>query len=299
MSSTISLFRKYSFELLCLSPTFFYLVGFLFIILFYLIKISFTYVAPDFLSTFPSLRNYFSIASSHEFRVAFLNTLVFVIVGTPLELLTGLFFALLVNRSFPGQGFVRSLFTVPLAVPALVTAIILFILFDFPAGHINNLLLGKHIIFPKLIDTPISWRTSEFFALGTAMIGKVWRDMPISMLILLAGLSSISQDQYEAAETMGAGLVQKFRFITLPLLVPAISSVLVLRSIEMWKEFIFPFILAGQWPLLGTFIESLFHNWHKPQEAAVVALMLVLCIVFSTFFVFYVLRFVRKNLVRI
>jgi len=137
------------------------------------------------------------------------------------------------------------------------------------------------------------------FSLGVAMFGKVWRDMPISMLIILSGLQSITKDQYEAAKTMGAGALQQFKYITLPLLIPAISTVLVLRSIEMWKEFIFPFILAGSYPLLGTLIDRAYHEWNSATEAATIGLILLFCIIIFTTFLFYILSWLRRQLVKI
>jgi ABC-type sugar transport system permease subunit len=132
-----------------------------------------------------------------------------------------------------------------------------------------------------------------------SLFGKVWRDMPISMLIILAGLQSINRDQLEAAATLGATALQRFMRITLPLLTPAIATVLVLRSIELWKEFIFPFILAGSYPLLSTLIERAYHEWRDPREASAIALILLLLIILSTALIFYTLRWLRKRLVRI
>ena len=132
-----------------------------------------------------------------------------------------------------------------------------------------------------------------------SLMGKVWRDMPISMLIILAGLQSISKDQYEAAATMGANSFQTFMKITLPLLTPAMATVLVLRSIEVWKEFIFPFILAGSYPLLATLIERAYHEWRDPHEASAIALILLGLIVLSTIVIFYVLKWLRRQLVKV
>jgi ABC-type sugar transport system permease subunit len=181
----------------------------------------------------------------------------------------------------------------------MVTAIILLVIFEYPSGHINNILLGRHWFFPALISVPINWRDSAVFALGVSLLGKVWRDMPISMLILLAGLNSITLDQYLAAETMGAGSRQKFRYITLPLLIPSISTVLIIRSIEMWKEFIFPYFLARSFQLMGTLIETLYHDWNKKGEAAAVSVVLVFCIIGFSAFLFWVLRKIRTSLIRI
>ncbi len=282
-----------------LLPAFLFLFGFLVIIFQCLVKLSFTYVGSDYTEQFPSLHNYLSVFNAGEFKNAFINTLLFVIVGTPLELVAGLVLALVIYRVFVLRGLVRSIFIIPLAIPAMVTAIILYILFDYPNGHVNNLLMGKYAIFPALLSEPINWRSSAVSSLGISLVGKVWRDMPISMLILLAGLNSITRDQYDAAETMGARERQKFMYITLPLLLPAISTVLVIRSIEMWKEFIFPYFLARRFRLLGTLIEELYHDWNRGGDAAVVALILVLSIVACTVLLYWALKRTRLFLVKV
>src|SRR5690606_18869415 len=124
--------------------------------------------------------------------------------------------------------------------------------------------------------------SNEYTAIGLSIIGKVWRDTPISMLILLAGLQSIDESQYEAAKTMGANGIKRFLYITIPLLIPAISTVLVLRSIEAWKEFIFPYILAPSYPILGTLIEKYFVQLNNPGMAAAIGLMLIVLIALFT-----------------
>jgi ABC-type sugar transport system permease subunit len=130
-------------------------------------------------------------------------------------------------------------------------------------------------------------------------MGKVWRDMPISMLILLAGLNAIDPELFDAARTMGAGLRQRMRHIILPLIMPSMSAVMLLRSIEMWKEFIFPFVLAGRHNLLGTLIESLYNDWGYSHEAAVVALILVVCIIVSALLLMYTMELFKRLLIRL
>jgi ABC-type sugar transport system permease subunit len=220
-------------------------------------------------------------------------------IGTPLQLLVGLLLALLVHQSVRGVGAVRSLFMVPIAIPALVTAIIIDLLFSYPVGPINDLLLGRHALFPQIINFPVNWSGSEFLSLGLAILGKTWRDMPISMLILLAGLQSIEREQYEAAQTMGARTWQQFKYLTLPLLTPAILTILILRSIENWKEFIFPFVLAPAYPLLGVLIERLYHVERNPALAASAALGLVILIALTTLIFTGVAKMVRRYLVRV
>jgi ABC-type sugar transport system permease subunit len=288
----------YSREIWPLIPAASYLLVFFIIVLVYLFGLSFSWGSQTSAAIFPTLKPISMVFTNHLFQEALVNTLLFVIFGTPLELITGLFLALLLYRYFFMRSFIRSLFLIPLAVPALVTAILIFILFDFPGGHINDLLLGKYGNLPAIIDAPLNWRGTKILALGLSMLGKIWRDMPISMLILLAGLNAIDPELFDAAKTMGAGFRARLRYVILPLLIPSCAIVLLLRSIEMWKEFIFPFVLAGKYSLLGTLIESLYNDWGASHEAAVVALALVVCIVITAFVFLIAIDFIKKRLIR-
>lgn len=280
-----------------LIPAAAYLVGFLVIVATYLVGLSFSFERNG-ATVFPSLQTVAAVVSNQDFGRALLNTALFVVVGTPLELAVGLFLALILYQQLRFGNLIRSLFVIPLAIPALVTATLLFILFDYPGGHINFFLMGKYGIFPALIHVPINWRGSGIFALGISMLGKVWRDMPISMLILLSGLNSIDPELFDAARTMGAGMRTRIWRVVLPLMIPSMSAVILLRSIEMWKEFIFPFILAGKYPLLATLIESLYNDLGNSDGASAVAVVLVLCIVITTFLFLSVMEILRKTLVR-
>ncbi len=269
-------------------PAFLYLVSFFVVISVFLLKFSLSGEIP-----------LLGLLSLGEFKAALWRTFWFMGIGTPLQLVVGLLLALLIQRSFRGVGVVRSLFMIPIAIPALVTAIIMDLLFSYPFGPVNDLLVGRHGFFPQIVGLPVNWSGSEFLSLGLAVLGKTWRDMPISMLILLAGLHSIEREQYEAARTMGAGEWQQFKYLTLPLLTPAILTILILRSIENWKEFVFPFVLAPAYPLLGVLIERLYHVEQNPAQAASVALVLVVLIALTTLFFTGLTRIVRRHLVRV
>ena len=206
---------------------------------------------------------------------------------------------MIINRPFAGRGLARSVFLLPVAIPALVTAtIIAFMLFTYPGGHVNDLLMGK-LLLPQSVQEPVKWSASPVLALGLSLFIKVWRDMPISMLILLAGLQSISQDQYEAADSMGASGGQRFWYITIPMLVPAISTVLILRSIEVWKEFIFPFIIAPTFPIMGVMMDHVYHDNRNPQLAATIGLTLVVFILLTRWLLTFSTEKVRAYLVKV
>jgi len=290
---------RYGFAISLLVPCTIYILFFLLIIAFYLIQLSLTQRVSLVETQFPSVQNYIEMAASSEFQDAFIRTLAFVIVGTPLQLLAGLVLATIINRPFRGRGIVRSVFLLPVAIPSLVTAtIIAYMLFTYPFGHVNDLLLGR-LFLPGVVQEPVNWYTSPALALGLALFAQVWRDMPISMLILLAGLQSIPADQYEAAESMGASAWQRFWYITIPMLLPAISTVLILRSIEVWKQFIFPFIIAPTFPLLGVLLDHAYHNLRNPEMAAAIGVALVIFILITRWVLTFGTEKVRAYLVKV
>jgi len=290
---------RHGFAISLLAPCVLYMLFFFVIISIFLVRLSLTHQISIVESEFPSLYNYQELLTSREFRTAFGRTLAFVIVGTPAQLVAGLILAMLINQSFRGRGLVRSVFLLPVAIPGLVTGtIVAFMLFSYPFGHINDFLLGR-LFLPQMIKEPINWYASPVIALSLALAAKVWRDMPISMLILLAGLQSISVDQYEAAESMGASAFQRFFYITIPMIVPAISTVLILRSIEVWKEFIFPFIIAPSYPILGVLVDHFYHERRNPPMAAAIGLILVVLIIVTRIVLTFVTDKMRAYLVRV
>ncbi len=296
MRGTAGRFWKGLRELWPLVPAMLYLLGFLVIVLVYLVGLTLSEPHEATL-VFPTLAPLRRVLAMPEFAAALVNTALFTLVGTPLELAAGLALALLLYRSFRARNLVRSVLIIPLAIPTLVTATVLFILFDYPGGHVNHLLVGSYGWFPRLLGSPVDWRATKVFALGVSMLGKVWRDMPISMLILAAGLNAIDPELLDAAKTMGAGYRARLWLVIVPLMIPSIASVVLLRSLEMWKEFVFPFVLAGRYNLLGTLIESLYNNWGRTHDAAAVALVLVLCIIVSTLALMGVLTWFRRLMV--
>ncbi len=122
--------------------------------------------------------------------------------------------------------------------------------------------------------------------------------MPISMLILLSGLNSIDPELFDAAKTMGASLWKRIFSIIIPLIIPSISIVVLLRSVEMWKEFIFPFVLAGRYDLLGTLIDFFYNEIGNSNKAAAVAIVMVVCIALTTMILMKIMDMLQKLLLR-
>ncbi|MGM0443288.1 MAG: carbohydrate ABC transporter permease [Fibrobacterota bacterium] len=284
--------RRLFLDIWPLIPTAVYLLTSLILVIIYLIRLAFTVDG-----VFPSGEAARRVFEDPEFSSALVNTLFFVIVGTPLELFLGLLLALLLYNARFMKRFLRAVFTMPMAVPGLVIAALFFILFDSQGGFINQVLMGEYAFFPRVIEQDINWNGNRWFSLLLSIMGKVWCDMPLAMLIILSGLNTVDATVFDAAKTLGAGFRKRLTTIVIPLIFPAIKTVLLLRSIEMWKAFIFPYVLSGKHYLLGTLVEHYYNGFGgQPDKASVVAIILLLCVLGSLTGLYHLLRFIENKL---
>jgi len=177
--------------------------------------------------------NYTNVLQDDEFRQAIVNTFVFTFFSVGLELVIGLGMALAMHAAFRGQGLLRTVVLVPWAVLTVVTAIMWRTIFD-PTLGIVNAALGTDIVW--LGETP--------YAMIVMIIADVWKTAPFMALLILAGLQVIPGEIYEAAKVDGATTLQRFRKITLPLLMPAILVALIFRTLDALRIFDLPFVLT-------------------------------------------------------
>jgi multiple sugar transport system permease protein len=181
--------------------------------------------------------NYTNVLQDDEFRQAIVNTFVFTFFSVGLELVIGLGMALAMHAAFRGQGLLRTVVLVPWAVLTVVTAIMWRTIFD-PTLGIVNAALGTDIVW--LGETP--------YAMIVMIIADVWKTAPFMALLILAGLQVIPGEIYEAAKVDGASTLQRFRKITLPLLMPALLVALIFRTLDALRAFDVMFILTGGGP---------------------------------------------------
>jgi multiple sugar transport system permease protein len=185
------------------------------------------------LSRWAGLRNYENALSDPEFWDALKNTFIFTGASVLLETVLGLAMALAMHSAFRGKGLLRTVVLVPWAVLTVVTAIMWRSMFESPYGFVNSV-LGT--------DTP--WLGSEPHAMIVMIIADVWKTAPFMALLLLAGLQTIPAEIYEAAKVDGATTLQRFRRITLPLLLPALLVALIFRTLDALRIFDLPFVLT-------------------------------------------------------
>lgn len=204
-------------------------------------------------SNFVGLQNYTDYLLDGRTWTALTNTTFFTIVSVGAELIIGLGVALLINRTFKGRGIVRASVLIPWAIPTAVAAMMWSYLFDGQSG-----IVAHYMAAIGLISDPGALLTTASGSMFSIIFADVWKTTPYMALLLLAGLQTIPNTQYEAAEVDGAGRVQKFFFVTLPLLKSAILVALLFRTLDAFRVFDLIYVLTGGGPANATESISVF-----------------------------------------
>jgi multiple sugar transport system permease protein len=195
---------------------------------------------------FIGIENYLAVLGEERFQKAAANTIVYVLVGVPLAIALGLGAAVLLNQGIVRfRTFFRVGFYLPVVTSIVAIAVVWRILLGTETGLVNGILA----IFG--IDGP-GWLSDERFALWSLVAMAVWHSLGSLMVIFLAGLQTISQDMYEAAEVDGAGRWQRFRRITLPLLRPTLLFAFVITGIGYVQFFEEVYVMTQGGPLDST-----------------------------------------------
>ncbi|WP_328379108.1 sugar ABC transporter permease [Streptomyces sp. NBC_00440] len=244
-------------------------------------------------SPFNGFDNWRAVFDNPLFTGSLWHTLVFTLGSLLGQFVLGLALAVFFSRRFRLSGFVRAVLLLPWLVPMVVSAVVWRKLLDQDTGVINSLLTNLHIV-----SSPVPWLSSPGVALLSATLVNIWIGIPFNMVILYGGLQEIPRDLYEAAALDGAGAWRTFRSVTLPLLRPVVTVVLVLGFMSTVKILDLILALTGGGPAdstqtLGTVTYQLSFQELDFGQGAVVGDILIL--VSAVFAVLY-LRFNRANL---
>ena len=179
---------------------------------------------------FAGLDNYlFVITADPVFFPALINTLILTVGSVVLALVVGLLFAELVNHRYPGRGIVRTMFITPFLIMPVVSALTW-------KNMMLNPVFGVVDYLMQLVGLPaVDWLAQFPLAAITGIV--VWRWAPFMMLILLAGMQSLSDEIREAAHVDGVNSIQEFRYIVLPHLSRFIQLGALLGSVYIVQEF--------------------------------------------------------------
>src|SRR6266513_1464451 len=181
-----------------------------------------------------------------RFWRAVANTFVFLSIHVPLQILTALALALALNRQLVARAFWRASFFLPVVISGAVVAILWSNLYATDVGLINRVLvrLGFHAV---------PWLTDPVTAMPAIAVMVTWKNVGFYVIIYLAGLQYIPRSCQEAIEIEGASAWQRFRYLTLPSLLPQTILVVTLSTINGFQLFIEPYVMTGGGPLRRTY----------------------------------------------
>ena len=196
------------------------------------------------------LHNYAHVFEDTLFWRSFRNTAVYAVAGTLLSLLIGLSFALLLNLKLGKFSTVMGcLYTVPWVISPVVAGFAWKWLLNDNFGIVNYWLSSVGIA-----PVGTTWLGDPGTALLSVMVARVWQFYPFAMVMFLAGIQSIPQEQYEAAAVDGATMVRRFFYITLPNLKAVGSVLLVLGVIWSFNDFNMVFVMTRGGPMNASMV---------------------------------------------
>jgi trehalose transport system permease protein len=221
----------------------------------------------------PSLGNYRTLIGDSMFWCALANNLLVPFGSVIVEFVLGLALALTLTARRKRSALIETAAILPFAIPEIVILTIARYIF-MPRGYLNAAIAsgGMHTL-PWL-----SPRSS--LAMLTVIVVDAWHVTPVVMLMLMAGLQTIPVELYEAARLDGAGTFATFRFVTLPMLTPAIVGALILRGVDALRIFSTVLVLTGAEgvPVLSTYSYGLLDDAQKPHEAMAASMILALMV---------------------
>lgn len=218
-------------ELAALSaPAVLFTVGMIAFPVVYTIWLGFHTYSSTGRASFSGLANYARLAADNEFWHGLWVTLALYALSLVLQLVLGIWLAMVLFNAKRLPGFVRSLFISPFMMPPVVAGMMWLVILDPSLGAANYLL--------QSVGLPQSdWLASPTWVIPTVAMIDTWQWAPYVALIVLGGLQSLPPSVYEAAQIDGASAFQTFRRITLPLLLPTIVTATILRSVDLLRFF--------------------------------------------------------------
>lgn len=227
--------------------------------------------------TWVGLDNYRAVFSNTAFRLAASNTFCFTLVCLPLLIVLSLLLAVLLQGLSFGGSLIKSIFLVPMAVPAASVVLVWKVLF-----HQNGLI---NLLLERAGFAGVGWMGTDA-AFGVLVVSYLWKNLGYDMVLWLAGLAGIPSDIYEAARVDGAGEWSCFFRITLPNLKPSLYTITVLSFLNSFKAFREAWLVAGDYPHQSMYLlQHLYSNWFREMSfdkiaaAAVVTALVVFVLI--------------------
>ena len=198
-------------------------------------------------NAFIGLRNYIKLFSDSYFLSSVARTVLFSVLSVLFEVTLGITFALVLDRKFALQGFMRGLIILPWALPTVVNAIMWKWIYNAEYGALNALLTQLGILSEYKV-----WLADPVWAMALVIFANVWKETPFIVLMALAALQGIPTTLYEAGRVDGASPWQTLWKITLPLLKPVIMVAALLEVIWSFQTFDLVYVITSGGPFNST-----------------------------------------------
>jgi multiple sugar transport system permease protein len=241
---------------------------------------------------FVGLQNYWNLLFDDPlFWTTFGRTVLFISLAVNLEFLLGLGIATLMARAIRGQSLGRTLIMIPMMFAPILVGFQFKWFFSAQVGLVNNILYtltGESHFIPWLIDVPLGFIS--------ILVAEIWMSTPFMVVILEAGILSLPQEPFEAADVDGASGWQKFRHLTLPMLLPFIYTAMAIRSLDIARAYDIVSIMTGGGPgnrteLIWTYVNRLaFTGQQFAKGAAMSYITVLLSFIFTYMFFRNVLK---------
>ena len=191
------------------------------------------------------LKNFERLFNDPLFFKAILNTLKFLLIHIPLQMVVALGIAVLLNSRLKFRGFFRAVFFLPVVVSGVVVTILWQQLYAFDSGLLNRMLTA--VGFGR-----VPWLIDPDMAMVSIALMATWKNVGIYIILFLVGLQDVPRELYESASIDGATRARQFFRITLPMLRPTFVVVVVLSTIGGFSLFVEPYVLTGGGPMEST-----------------------------------------------
>jgi len=236
---------------------------------------------------FIGFENYLEILKDKIFLEALFRTIELTIVVVAIELIVGLVIAIILSKGFKGNGIIRSLIILPLAVTPIVNGLNMRLLFDARIGVVSYFFNLLNIPIPEAMLANPKW------AFGIVIIADVWKWTPFMVIIILAGILGQPREIYEAALVDGASMFKLYTKITIPLLKRVLGVALLIRITDAFRMFDQVYSLTGGGP--GTSTETLtIHIYKEGFRYLNVGSASSMSLIMSVILITFVLIMVKK-----
>ena len=237
---------------------------------------------------FVGFENYKELFSGGEaiLTTAIKNTLIFTVASIFFQFFIGFGLALLFSKKFKGSSFFRGVTMISWLLPVTVAGLLFKFMFASSGGIINQFLMGL-----GLVKGPLDWLLKPGLAMAAAVAANIWIGIPFNMMLLITGLTTIPGDIYESASLDGAGRLQTLFLITIPMIKPAIMSVLTLGFVYTFKVFDLVWVMTKGGPVNSTELVSTyayrlsFEEFQFSQGAAAANVLFLILLAVGCFYI--------------